>query len=96
MADIPIIKKINDNLSKMADGKVIRYVNVNDKLADKDGKLLDGMMNADRLHPDTKGYQVWADALKPIFTEILGPPAKEDHSPPPTGDPKTVPVYPPS
>ena len=22
-----------------------------------------------------KGYQVWADALKPIFTELLGPPA---------------------
>jgi len=46
------------------------------------------MMNAsDRLHPTIKGYQVWADALKPIFTELLGPPAKEDHAPPPTGDP---------
>ncbi len=87
MANIPIINKINDNLSKMADGKKIRDLNINDKLADKDGKLLEGMMNTDHLHPDTKGYQVWADALKPIFTEILGPPAKEDHAPPPTGDP---------
>ena len=33
------------------------------------------------------GYQVWADALKPIFTELLGPPAAIDHAPPPTGDP---------
>lgn len=84
------INKVNENLAKMADGKKIRYLNVNDKLADKDGKLFDGMMNADRLHPDTKGYQVWADGLKPIFTELLGAPAKEDHAPPPTGDPSAA------
>jgi hypothetical protein len=29
--------------------------------------------------------------LKPIFTEILGPPAKTDHAPPPTGDPSASP-----
>jgi lysophospholipase L1-like esterase len=81
------INKINDNLAKMADGKKIRFLNVNDKLADKDGKLFPGMMNSDNLHPGVKGYQVWADGLKPILTELLGPPAKEDHAPPPTGDP---------
>jgi hypothetical protein len=49
------------------------------------------MMNAaDKLHPTLKGYQVWADALKPIFTELLGPPAKEDHAPAPTGDPSAT------
>ena len=88
IAVMPAIKKINDNLSKLADGRRIRYLNINGKLADQDGKLFDGMMNAgDKLHPTIKGYQVWADALKPIFTELLGPPAKEDHAPPPTGDP---------
>jgi hypothetical protein len=45
------------------------------------------MMNADQLHPALKAYQVWADALKPILTELLGPPAKTDQAPPPTGDP---------
>ena len=69
-----------------ADGKKIRYLNVNDKLADKDGKLFSGM-SQDRLHPTVKGYQIWADGLKPIFTEILGPPSKTDHAPPPSGDP---------
>ena len=43
--------------------------------------------SSDGLHLALKGYQVWADALKPVFTELLGPPAKEDHAPPPTGDP---------
>jgi hypothetical protein len=45
------------------------------------------MANPDGLHFDVKGYQAWADALKQILTELLGPPAKEDHAPPPTGDP---------
>jgi lysophospholipase L1-like esterase len=80
------INRINENLSGLANGKQIRYLNINDKLADKDGKLFEGM-TVDRLHLSAAGYQVWADALKPIFTELLGPPAKTDHAPPPTGDP---------
>ena len=89
MAVMPLINKINDALAKLADGKKIRYLNINDKLADKDGRLFDGMMHPDdKLHLAIKGYQVWADALKPLFGELLGPPAKQDHAPPPTGDPR--------
>jgi len=87
MAVIGTINKINANLSRFADGKKVRFLNVNDKLADKDGKLFEGMMNADNLHPAIKGYQVWDDGLKPIFTELLGPPGTTDHAPPATGDP---------
>jgi len=86
MAVMPEIDRINANLAQFADGKTIRYINVNDKLADRDGNLFDGMM-VDKLHPTVKGYQVWADALKPILTELLGPPAATDQAPPPTGDP---------
>src|SRR5262249_3912091 len=86
IAVMPKINKINDNLAKMAEAK-IRYLNINNRLADRDGKLFEGMMNADKLHPAVKGYQVWAEALKPIFSELLGPPAKQDHAPAPTGDP---------
>jgi lysophospholipase L1-like esterase len=72
----------------MADGARIRYLNINDKLADSNGKLYGCMMNAkDHLHPTVRGYQVWADALKPVFAAVLGPPGKEDYAPPPTGDP---------
>ena len=87
IAVMPIINKINDNIAKFADGKRIRYLNINDKLADKEGRLFEGMAQGDGLHLDVKGYQVWADALKPIFTALLGPPAKEDRAPAPTGDP---------
>ena len=82
------INRINENIARLADGKKVRYLNVNDRLADRDGRLLDGMMNAsDNLHPTVKGYQAWADGLKPILAEVLGPPATIDHAPPPTGDP---------
>jgi lysophospholipase L1-like esterase len=91
MAVIPIISRINGNLAKMADSKTIRYLNVNDRLADKDGKLFKSIAK-DKLHPGLKGYQIWADGLKPILTEILGPPAKTDHAPPPTGDPSAKPL----
>jgi len=90
MAVVPLIEKINANIAKLADGKKIRFLNVNDKLAGPDGKLFEGMMNRDNLHPALKGYQVWADGIKPILRELLGPPAKEDHAPPPTGDPSAA------
>ena len=83
---MPTINKINANLATMADRKSIRFLNVNDQLADTTGNLFDGMM-PDQLHPSVKGYQVWADGLKPMLTELLGAPAAEDHAPPPTGDP---------
>ncbi len=91
MALGPIIDRVNANLSRFADGRKVHYLNINDKLAGGDGRLLDGMMNArDKLHPTAKGYQVWADALKPVLTNLLGPPAETDQAPPPTGDPSAL------
>lgn len=71
---IPTIDQINSRIAKFADGKTIKYLNLNDQLADKDGKLHDGMAE-DGLHLTNKGYQVWADAMKPILIEWLGPPS---------------------
>ena len=91
MAVMPEIDQINTGLAHLADGRTVRYLNVNDKLADKDGRLFPGVMNErDKLHPTLDGYQVWADGLKPILLELLGPPASTDHAPPPTGDPSAA------
>jgi lysophospholipase L1-like esterase len=87
MAVMPAINRINDNLARLADGRVVRFLNLNDKLADPEGKLLEGV-TMDRLHLSLQGYAIWADELKPILTELLGPPAATDEAPPPTGDPK--------
>jgi len=90
MAVMPVIEKINRNIKKFVDGKKIRFLDINHKLADKEGKLRPRMTESDGLHLDVQGYQIWADALKPIFTKLLGPPAKEDCAPPPTGDPSAA------
>jgi lysophospholipase L1-like esterase len=88
-AAMPTIARINANLAKLADGTAIRFLDVNRRLADAEGTLLEGMM-VDGLHPSLKGYEVWAEGLKPILTEILGPPAASDHAPAPTGDPSAA------
>ena len=86
---MPTIDAINEGLARLADGRRIRYVNINRELARPDGAPRDGV-TVDGLHLSATGYQRWADALKPIFTEILGPPAATDHAPPPTGDPSAA------
>jgi lysophospholipase L1-like esterase len=87
----PAINRINQNIAAFADGHSIRFLNINDKLADANGIQFEGM-TVDKLHPTAKGYQVWADGLRPILTELLGPPASTDHAPPPTGDPSAKPA----
>jgi lysophospholipase L1-like esterase/dienelactone hydrolase len=85
-AVMPVIRAANREIARLANGRAVRYINIEEQLADAEGNLRPGMAN-DGLHLTPRAYQVWADALKPIFTEILGPPATVDHAPPPTGDP---------
>jgi lysophospholipase L1-like esterase len=86
-ADVmPIINAANRQIARLADGKTVRYININEQLADMENNLFPGM-TYDGLHLTPVAYQHWADALKPIFTEVLGPPAAVDRAPPPTGDP---------
>jgi lysophospholipase L1-like esterase len=85
-AVLPEIRRVNDGLARRADGRNVLYLNANDKLADPNGVLFEGM-TIDKLHLSVKGYQVWADGLRPVLTELLGPRARTDHAPRPTGDP---------
>jgi len=91
LAVMTTINRINQTIAGLADGSRVRFLTINDRLADADGRLFDGVLNErDKLHPTIKGYQIWADALKPILRELLGPPAAVDLAPPPTGDPSAV------
>lgn len=86
MAYMPIIDGVNARLAKLANGRDVRFINLNSQLADANGKLRDGMTDPDKLHLAIPAYQVWADALKPEFTQLLGPPLSVDRAPPPTPD----------
>jgi len=88
-AVMPTIAAINRRLAGFADGRRVRMLDLTDRLTDSSGRLVEGVLHeGDKLHPTLKGYQIWADALKPILRELLGPPASIDRAPPPTGDPR--------
>jgi lysophospholipase L1-like esterase len=82
----PAIEKINEQLARLADGKKIRFVNINAQLTGANGELLPGV-SGDGLHLEEKGYDIWFTAHEPIFTKLLGPRKEVDQAPPPTGDP---------
>jgi lysophospholipase L1-like esterase len=86
---MPIIDAANRGIARLADGRRIRYLNINARLADDHEVLLPGM-TSDGLHLTAKAYQLWAEALKPTLLEQLGPKAQEDQAPPPTGDPSAT------
>jgi lysophospholipase L1-like esterase len=67
-------KKIDvaNKLLEKLDGENVKYLSINDKFLDKDGKLIG--FGTDNLHPGAKGYQIWADAVKAQLTEWLGSP----------------------
>jgi lysophospholipase L1-like esterase len=64
------IKAINAELAKLDDGSKTRYLDIGDKFLTPDGKLSKDIM-PDYLHPNAKGYQIWADAMQPLLDEMM-------------------------
>lgn len=86
---VPVIREINAELANYAKADGIHFLDIGDHLADADGVLRPGI-SKDKLHLELPGYQIWAEALSPLLESILGPKAKDDQAPPPTGDPSAV------
>jgi lysophospholipase L1-like esterase len=84
------INAINVQLELLAREQGIRFLNINQELAASDGLLLDSM-GSDGLHLSAAGYAVWAAALEPVLTQLLGPRSTTDLAPPPTGNPAAGP-----
>jgi beta-glucosidase len=64
------IKTINDTISKLDDGKQVKYLDVADAFLDDKGELPAEVM-PDQLHPSAKGYQIWADAVGPAIEQMI-------------------------
>jgi lysophospholipase L1-like esterase len=90
MAHMPVIEAINARLARLADGERVRFIDLRARLAGADGMLLPGMTDPDKLHLALPGYEQWAQALRPVLTEWLGPPASVDLAPPATGNPAAM------
>ena len=64
------IKAINGIISKLDDGKNVIYFDFGDKFLAPDGTLTPEVM-PDFLHPNAKGYEIWADAVQPIIDKYF-------------------------
>jgi lysophospholipase L1-like esterase len=63
------VKTVNAGLSTLADAK-IKFMDIGGKFLETDGTLPRGLF-PDLLHPNEKGYQIWADALVPALDEMM-------------------------
>jgi len=66
------LQAVNTQLAKLDDGGKTRYLDIWDKLLDSNGMLTTDIM-ADYLHPTTKGYEIWADAMQPMLDQMMAP-----------------------
>lgn len=66
----PKIAAINSIISKLDDGKMVKYLDIGPKFLNADGGLEKAVM-PDLLHLSEKGYQIWADAIKESLAELL-------------------------
>ena len=65
-----INEKINAVLPQLADGKKVFFLNINKAFLQPDGTLSKDIM-PDLLHPNAKGYQLWADAMQPELDRLM-------------------------
>ena len=65
------IKQVNDAIAKLDDGGAhVKYLDIGPKFLAPDGELTKEIM-PDYLHPNAKGYEIWADAVEPSLDEML-------------------------
>ncbi|MDF2440389.1 MAG: hypothetical protein JWN98_1373 [Abditibacteriota bacterium] len=64
------LKTVNAELAKLDDGNKTRYLDIGPRFLDAEGNLPADIM-PDYLHPNAKGYQIWADAMQPLLDEMM-------------------------
>ena len=64
------IKAVNALLQKAADGDAVRYLDIGVQLLLPDGTLAKTTA-FDFLHLTRQGYEIWAEALAPVVSEML-------------------------
>lgn len=70
VARMKAIHEANAILAKLDDGQHVRFLDIGTRFLGADGKIPDGIM-PDQLHPNATGYQIWADAMRPLLEEMM-------------------------
>ncbi|MEO6336606.1 MAG: ThuA domain-containing protein [Verrucomicrobiota bacterium] len=66
-----VLAKANAITSKLADGKIIFYMDINPIYVQPDGSIPRSLMY-DFEHPTPLGHRVWAEAIEPKVAELMG------------------------
>ena len=64
------ISEINSKLAKLADNKNVFFMDIGDKFLTSDGTLTPEIM-PDALHPNFRGYRIWADAISGRVKQLM-------------------------
>ena len=64
------ILQVNQALAKLADGKMIHYLDLGSQLIEADGSIAKSVM-PDYLHLSERGYEIWAETIEPELKEML-------------------------
>ncbi|HET6884195.1 MAG TPA: platelet-activating factor acetylhydrolase IB subunit [Pirellulales bacterium] len=61
----------NEIIKTLNDGKSVYYLDISNDFLSADGRLPSEVM-PDLLHPNQRGYEIWAEAIEPKVAELLG------------------------
>ncbi len=64
------VEGINAIISKLNNGNTTRFLDLTSKFLDANGEIPKDVM-PDGLHPNTKGYQIWAEAMESLLSEMM-------------------------
>lgn len=65
------LKQVNTLIADLAADKMVKYFDIGRFFLDDAGNLPKEVM-PDLLHPNAKGYQIWAEAVEPMIAELMG------------------------
>ena len=65
------LAETNRIISRLDDQKSVFYLDIGQKFLDSTGAFLPDSFRPDNLHPATKGYEIWGEAVKDKLAELM-------------------------
>lgn len=62
---------VNEIIKGYADDRKVWFLDIGDQFLE-DGDLLPKTVMPDALHPNARGYEIWAEAMEPMIQKLLG------------------------
>ena len=64
------IRAINADMTKLDNGKSIRFLDLGPKFTSADGPIAHAIMPA-HLHLSAAGYEIWVEGMGPLLEEMM-------------------------